>query len=271
MTSASHQLAGGASATSFSINAIIRSDYFASLSGFLVLLFIWEFLTKFLEIPNFLLPPPSQIGRSLYNGIASGLLPYHFSITAFQTITGFAIAAVIGVSLGALVTQIRLVEKVFYPWLIALQTMPKVAIAPLIIVWAGYGMQSKIITVVLVSIFPILVNTVVGLKSCPQDKMDLMKSLQASKWETFRLVLLPNALPFIFAGLNVAIVFAVLGSIVAEFVGSTAGLGNLILESNFQFNISQVFAILVILGVFGLTLSSLVRFTQKKTIFWTAL
>jgi NitT/TauT family transport system permease protein len=172
--------------------------------------------------------------------------------------------------MGALVAQFRVIERTVYPWLVALQTLPKIAIAPLIIIWAGYGVQSKIIIVALVALFPVLVNTIIGLKSCDQGKLDLMRSLGASNWAIFRMVRLPNALPFIFAGLNVAIVLAILGSIVGEFIGSKAGLGNLILESNVQFNVAQMFAILLILGVFGVGLSLLVRLVQQRLLFWNA-
>ena len=249
---------------------IPAGDYLVSWGGFVLLLMVWEGAVRVLKVPDFILPPPSAIFYSLYYGLKSGLFVEHFLVTAFQTLVGFCLAAVFGIGLGALVAQFRIVERTVYPWLVALQTLPKIAIAPLIIIWAGYGIQSKIVIVALVSIFPILVNTIVGLKSCDQGKIDLMRSLGATKWETFRLVRLPNALPFIFAGLNVAIVLAILGSIVGEFVGSKAGLGNLILEANFQFNVAQMFAILVILGVFGVVLSMIVRFVQGRLLFWNA-
>lgn len=250
--------------------SIPGGDYLISASAFVILLIVWEVSVRVLKIPEFILPPPTAIAVSLYYGLKSGLFVHHFLVTAFQTLTGFAVAAIFGIGMGALVAQFRIVERTVYPWLVALQTLPKIAIAPLIIIWAGYGIQSKIVIVALVSLFPILVNTIVGLKSCDQGKLDLMRSLGATNWETFRLVRLPNALPFIFAGLNVAIVLAILGSIVGEFVGSKAGLGNLILEANFQFNIAQMFAILVILGVFGVGLSLIVRLIQGRLLFWNA-
>lgn len=250
--------------------SIPGGDYLISVSAFVILLIVWEVSVRVLKIPEFILPPPTAIAVSLYYGLKSGLFVHHFFVTAFQTLTGFALAAVFGIGMGALVAQFRIVERTVYPWLVALQTLPKIAIAPLIIIWAGYGIQSKIVIVALVSLFPILVNTIVGLKSCDQGKLDLMRSLGATNWETFRLVRLPNALPFIFAGLNVAIVLAILGSIVGEFVGSKAGLGNLILEANFQFNVAQMFAILVILGVFGVGLSLIVRLIQGRLLFWNA-
>ena len=239
-----------------------------SFTGFLLLVAFWEVSVRIFAVPNYILPPPSEVAVSLYRGIASGILIYHFAFTAFQTLTGFLIAAVVGVLIGTLVTQFKILDLVVYPWVVSIQTLPKVAIAPLIIVWAGYGIQSKIIIVMLSALFPILVNTIVGMRSCDQGKLDLMRSLQATRWETFRKVQLPNALPFIFAGLNVSVVFAILGSIVGEFVGSRAGLGNQILEANVQFNVALIFAILVILGLFGLTLSTIMRAIQKRVLFW---
>lgn len=243
-------------------------DSLISLGVFVLLLLFWEFATIYFEVPHFILPRPTAIVAALYYGVSSGLFVYHFSVTAFQTLAGFFLAATVGVTIGTLVAQFRIVEKTVYPWIVALQTLPKIAIAPLIIIWAGYGVESKVIIVALVALFPILVNTIVGMKSCDQGKLDLMRSLRATRWETFRMVQLPNALPFIFAGLNVAIVLSILGSIVGEFVGSRAGLGNLILEANFQFNIAQVFAILVVLGVFGVLMSGAVRAIQKRLLFW---
>jgi NitT/TauT family transport system permease protein len=246
------------------------TDSLISFAAFVVLLVIWEIAVRVLHVPDYILPAPSAISMSLYYGLKSGLFVEHFFVTAFQTLAGFLLAAIFGIGIGALVAEFRIVERTVYPWLVALQTLPKIAIAPLIIIWAGYGIQSKIVIVALVALFPILVNTIVGLKSCDQGKLDLMRSLGATGWETFRLVRLPNALPFIFAGLNVAIVLAILGSIVGEFVGSKAGLGNLILEANFQFNVAQMFAILVILGVFGVALSMTVGFIQRRLMFWNA-
>lgn len=248
--------------------AFTSSDTLVSFLGFVLLASVWEAAVYLFAIPDFILPAPSAIALSLYRGLASGVFVYNFLVTAFQTLVGFVIAAVIGTAIGAAVAQFSIIERVVYPWLVALQTLPKIALAPLIIIWAGYGISSKIIIVTLAAIFPVLVNTIMGLKSCDQGKLDLMRSLGAGRWETFRTVRLPNALPFIFAGLNVAIVLAILGSIVGEFVGSKAGLGNLILEANFQFDVARIFAVLVILGVFGVFLSHLMRMAQRHFLFW---
>src|SRR5262249_54493550 len=144
----------------------------------------------------------------------------------------------------------------------------KVAIAPLIVAWAGFGIESKVLIVALVSFFPMLVNTIVGLKATPEDKIELMRSLAASRWKIFYMVKLPEALPFIFAGLNIGIVLAVLGAIVGEFVGAKAGLGYQILQMNYNLDIAGVFAILILLGAIGIALDYLTLLLRRRLVFW---
>jgi NitT/TauT family transport system permease protein len=146
----------------------------------MLLLVYWEFHVRFFEVEALLLPPPSQIAISFWNGIASGLFIKHLAITIFRALSGFGIATVCGIALGALISQFRFVERTIYPWIVALQTVPKIAIAPLILVWCGYGSLSKIVTATLVAFFPILVNTIIGLRGCEQGKLDLMRSFKAT-------------------------------------------------------------------------------------------
>jgi NitT/TauT family transport system permease protein len=234
----------------------------------ILLLGYWEFHVRYFEVEALLLPPPSHIAVSFWNGMVSGLFLKHFGITVYRALTGFAIATVFGIALGALISQFRFVEKTIYPWVVALQTVPKIAIAPLILVWRGYGSLSKIVTATLVAFFPVLVNTIIGLRSCEQSKLDLMRSYRASRWLTFRLVELPNALPFIFAGLSVAAVFSILGALVGEFVGSKDGIGFLILDANYQLNIPRVFALLILLGLYGIIVHLALQLAHKKLVFW---
>jgi NitT/TauT family transport system permease protein len=239
------------------------SPFFAAL-----LIAYWEFHVRFFHVDALLLPPPSQIAVSFWNGVASGLFLDHFGITIYRALSGFLVAAFLGVSLGALISQFKFVEKTVYPWVVALQTVPKIAIAPLILVWCGYGSLSKIVTATLVALFPVLVNTIIGLRSCEQGKLDLMRSLKAGRWLTFRMVQLPNALPFIFAGLSVAVVFSILGALVGEFVGSKDGIGFLILDANYQLNIPRVFALLILLAAYGISCHLLLRLAHRKLVFW---
>jgi NitT/TauT family transport system permease protein len=235
---------------------------------FIVFVGAWEWIVWAFAVQAFILPPPSAIWRALAGGLRSQLFLAHFSVTLYETLLGFLIAAVAGIVIGAVIAQFRLVEQTFYPYLVALQTLPKIAIAPLIIVWFGFGISSKVVIAAMVAFFPVLVNVIVGLKTIDQSKLDLMRSLDASRWQTFRMVKFPNALPFVFAGLDIAIVFSVLGAIVGEFVGAQKGLGNLILQYNFALDIAGVFAVLILLSVLGVALHLVMQALQKRLIFW---
>jgi len=229
---------------------------------------LWEWGVRAWKIPPFLVPAPSTVATALVNGITSGLYVSNVWVTLSEALLGFLIAGVTGILLGTLIAQWRLVEQTFYPYLVALQTLPKIAIAPLIIVWFGFGISSKVVIAATVALFPVLVNVIVGLKTIDQAKLDLMRSLKASRWQTFRLVTFPNALPFVFAGLDIAIVFSVLGAIVGEFVGAQHGLGNLILQFNFGLDIAGVFAVLIVLSLMGVALHLVMQAIQKRVIFW---
>jgi NitT/TauT family transport system permease protein len=160
-------------------------------------------------------------------------------------------------------------ERLIYPYVVAFQTLPKVAIAPIMVIWFGYGLTSKIIITATISFFPLLANTIVGLRSAPKDQIDMLKACTASDWQIFRMARLPQALPYIFVGLDVAAVLSVIGAIVGEFVGAKAGLGYLILQMNFNFNMAGVFAILIILSLIGVGLHLLVVAVQRRVLFWS--
>jgi NitT/TauT family transport system permease protein len=235
---------------------------------FVVFVGSWELVVRAWKIPEFLVPAPSTVAGALARGVRSGLYVANFSVTLSEALVGFLIATVAGIVMGAVIAQFRVVEQTFYPYLVALQTLPKIAIAPLIIVWFGFGISSKVIVAATVAFFPVLVNVIVGLKTIDPAKLDLMRSLRASRWQTFRLVTFPNALPFVFAGLDIAVVFSVLGAIVGEFVGAQKGLGNLILQFNFSLDIAGVFAVLILLSVMGVALHLAMQAVQKRLIFW---
>jgi NitT/TauT family transport system permease protein len=235
---------------------------------FVLFIGLWEWVVRQWSVPAFIAPAPSAVARSLVAGMQSGVYLDHFWVTLGEALSGFAIAAVSGIALGAIIAQFRLLERTVYPYLVALQTLPKIAIAPLIIVWAGFGLSSKVIIAALVAFFPVLVNVIVGLKTIDQGKLELMRSLRASRWQIFRLVTFPNALPFVFAGLDIAVVFSVLGAIVGEFVGAQRGLGNLILQFNVTLDIAGVFAVLVLLAGLGIALHLIMQAVQRRVIFW---
>jgi len=228
----------------------------------------WQWYVTAHKVSTLILPPPSDIVTALYSGLASGVYVKALYATLQAIVLGFLLSASVAFILGTLISQVRLLEATIYPYVVALQTLPKIAIAPLILVWVGLGIESKIIIAALVSFFPMLVNTIAGLKSAPADKLELMHALTASRTKTFFLVKLPEALPYIFAGLQIGIVLAVLGAIVGEFVGSKAGLGYLIIQMNYTMDVAGMFAVLVILGVMGVALNVLITVLRKRIIFW---
>jgi len=250
--------------------AFIRQRPHLPLVPLVLVVFVlgWEGTVRAWHVPEFLVPAPSAIGRALVAGLTSRLYLDHFGVTLYESLLGFLIAAAAGIACGTVIAQFRVVEQTLYPYLVALQTLPKIAIAPLLIVWLGFGLTSKVVIAALVAFFPVLVNVIVGLKTVDASKLDLMRSLDANRWQTFRYVTFPNALPFVFAGLDIAIVFSVLGAIVGEFVGSQRGLGNLILQFHTSLDMAGMFAVLLLLAALGVGLHLAIQAIQRRVIFW---
>jgi len=241
--------------------------------GLTALLFVatiaaWEAVVRAFQIPVFILPAPTQVGMALYRGVASGVYLDHLKYTLLETLLGFIVGSALGFFLGTAVAMNRYVEFFFYPYIIMFQSLPKVALAPLIVVWFGLGLTSKVINAALVAFFPLLVNTMVGLKSADEDRVSLMRSLAASDQQIFWMLRLPNALPFVMAGLDVAMIFALIGAIVAEFVGAQRGLGMLIQSMNFNMDVSGQFSILLILSLVGLILNRIIMLIRRRVMFW---
>jgi NitT/TauT family transport system permease protein len=228
----------------------------------------WELVVRVFEVPTFIFPSPSKVATALWNGFASGLYQKHLSHTLLETVLGFLLGSALGFFLGTAVALSRYVEYFFYPYIVMFQSLPKVALAPLIVVWFGLGLKSQVINAALVAFFPLLVNTMVGLKSADEDRMNLMRSLAASESQIFWMLRLPNALPFVMAGLDVAMIFALIGAIVAEFVGARAGLGMLIQSMNFNMDVSGQFSVLLILSVMGLLLNRCILLIRRRILFW---
>ncbi|MGH7226905.1 MAG: ABC transporter permease [Gemmataceae bacterium] len=237
--------------------------------GFGIVVFaVWELGCRTLGISELLLPAPSRIVVAMIQGFRSGLFTLGLEATLSEVILGFLLAATGAFICGVLISQLRIVEVVLYPYIVALQTLPKIAIAPFILIWVGFGIESKVVIAAMVAFFPMLVNTIVGLKSVPPEKIDLMRSLSASRPKIFWYIQLPEALPYIFAGLNIGIVMSVLGAIVGEFIGAKAGLGYLLLQMNYNMDITGMFAVLVVLGIMGIVLNALMQFARRKIVFW---
>jgi NitT/TauT family transport system permease protein len=229
---------------------------------------VWEAAVRGLHIPSFILPRPSQIGLALYRGAASGVYVENLWITLAETLLGFALGSVVAFVIGTALAASRTAEYFLYPYIVMFQSVPKVALAPLVVVWFGLGLTSKVVSAALIAFFPLLVNTIVGLRSADEDRIDLMRSLDASELQIFRMLRLPSALPFIMAGLEVAMVFSLVGAIVAEFVGAEAGLGMLIQSRNFSMDVAGEFAVLFILAAMGLLLNVVLVSVRRRVLFW---
>ena len=186
----------------------------------------------------------------------------------YEVLMGFLLGSICGLLLGFGIALSPLAERIFYPYIIAFQTVPKVAVAPIIVIWFGYGVSSKVIITATIAFFPLLANTIMGLRAAPQDQIDMLVTCTASRWQVFRLVRLPQALPYVFVGLDVAIVLSVIGAIVGEFVGAKAGLGYLILQKNFSFDMPGTFVVLIILSVLGVGLHWIISYLQRRIVFW---
>jgi NitT/TauT family transport system permease protein len=233
-----------------------------------VFLAVWEAFVRLLEIPLFILPTPSSVFVALYRGFASSLYIDHIWVTLAETLMGFALGTTLAFVLGTVIALSRPVEYFLYPFVVMFQAMPKVALAPLIIVWFGLGIFSNVVNAALVAFFPLMVNTIVGLRSAEEDKVNLMKSLAATRGQIFWMLQLPNAMPYIFAGLEIAMIFALIGAIVAEFVGAQSGLGMLIQSMNFTMDVAGQFSVLLLLSIIGLLLNGVVTGVRKRVLFW---
>ena len=235
----------------------------------IIVFFIWDALVKINNVPSWLLPSPSAIFQSIYINI--DLLASHTVTTLVEVILGFLIALIIGLLLSSMITLSSTLEKSFYPLLIASQTIPIIVIAPMLLVWVGYGLLPKIIVVALISFFPIVVNTVDGMKSIDKDLERLFKTMGANKWDIFRKIQIPNSLPYIFSGLRVAISMSVIGAVIGEWVGSSEGLGYLMIRSKPQFQTELVFASIFILSIMGILLFFGIGLLEKIAIPWNRL
>jgi NitT/TauT family transport system permease protein len=229
---------------------------------------LWELVVVAFEIPPYLVPAPSRVAFALYNGLANSLYPTHAWATIVETLAGFALGCALAFALGSIVAVFRTLEYFLYPFIVMFQAMPKIALVPLIVVWFGLGLTSKIVSATLVSFFPLMVNTIVGLRSVDEDRINLMRSLSASRWQIFRMLQLPNAMPYIFAGLEVAMILALIGAVVAELTGAEKGLGMLMQSMTFNMDIAGEFSILFVLAVLGLLLNGLVTIVRRRVLFW---
>ena len=244
-----------------------RSELIAPMA-FAVFLLLWELAVRLLKVPAYLVPTPSDVALFAYRDLVTGVIVRHFLITLNEVLVGFGIAAIGGVALGTLIGLMPLLNRMVYPLVLAFQTIPKIALAPLFLIWFGFGPASKIVTVATIVFFPILVNVIAGLSTVDGRRLVLMRALGAGPVKTYWKVRFPSMMPYLCAGLEVAIVFSVTGAIVAEFIGASAGLGSLIIQRQSTSDVAGVFSVLLYLTVMGLVLHAIVRAFGRHFTAW---
>ena len=236
------------------------------IATFSLLLLAWQFLVRKFGVPEYILPVPTEFLAKLYE--SRGLIFDHALVTANEIVLGFLLAALVGVPLGLMIVSVKFLERSLYPLILFFQLIPKIAIAPLFIVWFGFGPFPKILLTFLLCFFPTLVASMTGFRALDERVLYLSRSMGATGWQTFRYVRLPAALGHIFGGLKVSIVFAATGAIVAEFVGANSGLGYLLLRATSYLDMPLIFAVLVALSAIGILGSYAVQVLERLCMPW---
>jgi NitT/TauT family transport system permease protein len=236
------------------------------LGALAALIALWQLLAAVFSVPAYLLPPPSTILSELLRNWHA-----YFSdtvITGIEVIVGFVISVAIGVPTAILLAYSKVFARSVYPLIVTSQTVPKVALAPLFVVWFGFGMVPKVGVAVLIAFFPIVIASVVGFRSVPDEMLQLVRSMGAGRIETFRRVILPYALPSIFSGMKVASTLAVIGAVVAEFIGANGGLGYIIMTAQMNVNVTEEFTGILILSLMGIVFFALLSALERVALPW---
>lgn len=228
----------------------------------------WELGVRLADVPAFVLPPPSRIATQLWAMAAQPLFWADVAVTMKEVVLGYGLGIVLAVLLGVAIAQVALLELSLMPYIVAFQTIPSVALAPIFLQWFGYGLLSKVVMAAIIAFFPILVNVIAGLQASGRDEIQMLRAFGASRSQILLKVRVPNALPYVFAGLELGVVFALVGAIVAEFVGAKAGLGNRILQYNEQFNIAGMFGVLIVLAAAGMLMHRAVGLLKHRVLYW---
>lgn len=230
---------------------------------------VWKLYTTVSDISEFVIPTPEAAWVSLVDLVLEpSTWTEHVWITLFETIAGFVIAVVTGVAVGAVLGRIYWLELALRPIIVALQVVPKVALIPMFVILFGFGSTSKVIIAAILAFFPIMLNVMLGVRSVDPGHREVMRSLDAGRWQTFRHLDFPSILPYVFAGMEVGIVFALIGAIVGEYLGANEGLGNLVVVSLNDLDAPQLFAVIILLAALGSVLYFAVTGVKRVMIPW---
>lgn len=233
---------------------------------------VWQAIVSLFSLDVRVLPGPWPVARSLWGLLSSGVAFTTGWVTIQETLLGFAVGAALGIVLAVLLTEFDLLGKIANPYIIAFQAMPKIAVAPLFLIWFGFGISSKVVLVVLLVFFPVLVNMMTGLRSVSSEQVELMLAYRASRWQTLRRLRWWAAMPFLFAAFEVSFVLALTAAVFAEILGSgsTIGLGTLIQLYTSRLDIAGMFGVVVILSVLGILLHAIVKLAGRYFLRWSA-
>lgn len=225
-----------------------RIEYLLIPLALLLFLGLWSLIVRLGDYPSFILPSPLQVYGKFLTVVGDGTLWRHIRITLVEIFWGLALGLSLAISLGYLLAKSRLLERILSPYIVAFQAIPIIALAPLLVIWFGYGSLSKILTCALVVFFPVLINTIVGIRAVEEDLVDLMRSLETSRWQIFTMLEVPAALPVLLGGLRIGVTLSVIGAVVGEFVGADRGLGFLVNLSGGLFDTPLTFVAFFVLG-----------------------
>ena len=234
----------------------------------LFLLLLWQAIASLKLYPAFIIPPPSAVYAAFSDALASGLLLKHMAVTLEEMLFGLLLGVGIGLGLGYAIAKAPLLENILSPIIVAFQSTPIVAYAPLLIIWFGSGKTSKIVTAAVIVFFPTLVNTIVAVRAVPPDLRQMLRSLNATRWQTFRHLELPSALPVLLAGLKTSVTLAVIGAVVGEFVSSGSGLGYLVTAARNQYDTPLVIVTVLTMTAIALSLYSFVVLLEWRWLAW---
>jgi NitT/TauT family transport system permease protein len=234
----------------------------------ILVIVLWKLVIAVFDVSEFVLPQPEDVAAAMVDVVQSQGFWGHVRTTLVETLVGFGIALVLGVALGAVLGRIMWLERALRPVIVASQVVPKVALIPLFIVWFGFGVTSKIVIAALLAFFPIMLNVLLGVRSVEPGHRDVMRSLNAGKWATFWRLDYHSTMPYVFAGMEIGIVFAIIGSVVGEYLGGNQGLGYMIVVSLNALNAEQLFAVIVILTLIGFALFLAVIGLKRLMIPW---
>jgi NitT/TauT family transport system permease protein len=242
------------------------AGWIAPLVTFAALVVAWDLATRIFDWPIWLVPKPLDVVEAMWESRA--LLPRQFWVTLLETLAGFGLAVAVGVPLAVLIAVSRVLERTIYPVLLALNAVPKIAIAPILILWMGFGYGPKVMVALLLCVFPIVISTATGLQSTPAELVELTRSLCASRRQIFLKVRFPAAMPQVFVGLKVAISLAVIGAVIGEFVGSSEGLGWVIVNTSSNLNTPLAFGAMALLAVMSVALFYALVVLERLLVPW---